>query len=66
MALGYRHFDCAEFYGTEKHVGEGLKDLIAAGKREELFLTSKLWNTHHRPEAVRCVGQWGAKGVVER
>ncbi|PNW77353.1 hypothetical protein CHLRE_10g432900v5 [Chlamydomonas reinhardtii] len=53
LALGYRHFDCAWFYGNEEVVGAGLADFLAAGKRDELFITSKVWNTHHRPADVR-------------
>ena len=39
---GYRHFDCAAVYGNEKEVGKGIKD--AGVKREEFWVTSKLWN----------------------
>ncbi|GIL46420.1 hypothetical protein Vafri_3418 [Volvox africanus] len=53
LQLGYRHIDCAWFYGNEDVVGQGLADFIAAGGRDELFIVSKVWNTHHRPEAVR-------------
>lgn len=43
LSLGYRHIDCAACYGNEKSVGEGIK---ASGvPREEIFVTSKLWNT---------------------
>ena len=53
LELGYRHFDCAEFYGNEAIVGQGLAGFVAAGKRDELFVVSKVWNTHHRPADVR-------------
>jgi aryl-alcohol dehydrogenase-like predicted oxidoreductase len=38
LELGYRHFDCAEFYGNEAVVGEGLAGFVAAGKRDDLFV----------------------------
>ncbi|GLC37300.1 hypothetical protein PLESTB_001138800 [Pleodorina starrii] len=53
LQVGYRHFDCAWFYGNEEIVGRGLAEFISAGGRDELFVVSKVWNTHHRPEAVR-------------
>lgn len=51
---GYRHIDCAMIYENEKEVGEGMGNAIAKGlvKREDLFVTSKLWNTDHAPEHV--------------
>ncbi|WP_017476221.1 aldo/keto reductase [Pseudomonas sp. PAMC 26793] len=51
---GFRHFDCAECYGNEAQVGAALHDAVAAGKvrRDELFITTKLWNNNHRPERV--------------
>ncbi|OJK00085.1 hypothetical protein ASPACDRAFT_1868529 [Aspergillus aculeatus ATCC 16872] len=49
---GYRHIDAAAIYGNEQEVGDGIK---ASGvPREEIFLTSKLWNTHHQPEHVEA------------
>lgn len=53
LELGYRHIDCAWFYGNEAVVGEGLKEFVASGRRSELFVTTKVWNTHHRPALVR-------------
>lgn len=52
---GYRHFDCACDYGNEAEVGEGLKRVIDEGiaAREELWITSKLWNTYHAAEHVQ-------------
>jgi 2,5-diketo-D-gluconate reductase B len=51
ISLGYRHIDTAEMYGNEEEVGAGLK---ASGlKREELFLTTKVWNDKPNGEAIR-------------
>lgn len=53
-AAGWRHFDCAADYGNEELVGAGLRIAMDAGvvAREELWVTSKLWNTEHRAEHV--------------
>src|SRR3954468_3331498 len=52
---GYRHFDCASDYGNEAEVGVGLQNIVRSGaaRREDLWVTSKLWNTNHAPEHVR-------------
>jgi len=54
LEAGFRHFDCAERYRNEREVGEALQTGLAAGgiAREEIFVTTKLWNTNHRPERV--------------
>ena len=54
LDAGFRHFDCAERYRNEQEVGEALQvGLAAAGiAREDIFVTTKLWNTNHRPERV--------------
>ncbi|EJD34997.1 Aldo/keto reductase [Auricularia subglabra TFB-10046 SS5] len=50
---GYRHLDLAYIYGNQDEVGRALKKVIpSVVKREELFITSKLWNNAHRPEEV--------------
>ena len=54
LEAGFRHFDCAERYRNEREVGEALQAGLAAGgiSREDLFVTTKLWNSNHRPERV--------------
>ena len=56
IAEGYRHLDSAADYGNEVEVGEGLQAALSDGlvSREDLWITSKLWNTFHRPEHVRA------------
>jgi alcohol dehydrogenase (NADP+) len=55
LEVGYRHIDCAAIYQNEKEVGRALSDAFAAGevKRDEVWITSKLWNDSHLPEHVR-------------
>ena len=54
LNAGYTHIDCAKAYGNEKEVGNALKEIFSSGqvKREDLFITSKLWNTDHHPDMV--------------
>jgi aldehyde reductase len=54
LEAGFRHFDCAERYGNEREVGRALQAGLAAGgiAREDIFVTTKLWNSNHRPERV--------------
>lgn len=50
---GYRHFDCASVYGNELLIGETFREIMSSGiKREELWITSKLWNDKHDPDDV--------------
>ena len=55
IRAGYRHIDAACDYGNEVEAGEGIRRAIQEGicQRDELWITSKLWNTYHRPEHVR-------------
>jgi alcohol dehydrogenase (NADP+) len=54
LEAGFRHFDCAERYRNEREVGEALQEGLAAGgiARDDVFITTKLWNSNHRPERV--------------
>lgn len=69
VSLGYRHFDCACDYGNEVAVGQGIANAIESGActRDDLWLTSKLWNTYHHPDHVRaaCEKSLGDLGVDE-
>ena len=55
LEVGFRHFDCAERYRNEAAVGDAMQDVFKGGaiKREDVFVTTKLWNTNHRPERVK-------------
>ncbi len=47
-AAGYRHFDCASVYGNEAEIGASIEEILRGGiKREDLWITSKLWNDKH-------------------
>jgi alcohol dehydrogenase (NADP+) len=54
LEAGFRHFDCAERYGNEREVGKALQEGLASSgaAREDTFVTTKLWNSNHRPERV--------------
>jgi alcohol dehydrogenase (NADP+) len=52
-SVGYRHFDCAAVYGNEKLIGHSLQQILKGGvRREELWITSKLWNDKHAEDEV--------------
>ena len=55
IEIGYRHFDCAFFYGNEAEIGQAIADAIKNGdvKREDLWITSKLWNNRHKKEHIQ-------------
>jgi len=55
LEVGFRHFDCAERYRNEEAVGDAMQEAFRAGatRREDVFVTTKLWNSNHRPERVR-------------
>jgi len=54
IRIGYRHIDCAAIYGNEAEIGKALKEVLQAGlvTRDELWITSKLWNNAHAREEV--------------
>jgi diketogulonate reductase-like aldo/keto reductase len=55
LEVGFRHLDCAERYRNEEAVGDAMQAVFKAGtiRREDVFVTTKLWNSNHRPERVR-------------
>ncbi|CAN1261721.1 NADP-dependent D-sorbitol-6-phosphate dehydrogenase [Linum perenne] len=56
IKIGYRHFDCAADYKNEAQVGEALAEAFKTGlvKREDLFITTKLWNSDHGHVLEAC------------
>ncbi|XP_070764351.1 aldo-keto reductase family 1 member A1-B [Enoplosus armatus] len=56
LEAGYHHIDCAAIYGNEVEIGEALQETLGPGKalrREDVFITSKLWNNQHHAEDVK-------------
>jgi diketogulonate reductase-like aldo/keto reductase len=55
LEVGFRHFDCAERYRNEAAVGDAMREVFKTGsvRREDVFVTTKVWNTNHRPERVK-------------
>jgi diketogulonate reductase-like aldo/keto reductase len=56
LEVGFRHFDCAERYRNEEAIGDAMQAAFKTGtaRREDVFVTTKLWNTNHRPERVKA------------
>ena len=56
IKMGYRHIDCASVYGNEKEIGVALKEVISEGivTREDLWITSKVWNDKHKEVVESC------------
>ena len=56
LEVGFRHLDCAERYRNEAAVGDAMQAAFKAGtvRRDEVFVTTKLWNSNHRPERVKA------------
>ena len=55
LEVGFRHLECAERYRNEEAVGDAMREAVRAGtvRREDIFVTTKLWNSNHRPERVK-------------
>lgn len=56
IGIGYRHIDCASVYGNEADIGQVLQDVLQSGlvKREDLWITSKVWNDMHHDVIGSC------------
>ena len=64
-AGGYRHLDCAWFYQNEDEVGSGMREFLSVNpsvKREDIFITTKVWNHLHEPEDV----EWSIRDSLEK
>ena len=66
LSAGFRHIDSAAVYENEKELGEALNKEIESGriKREEVFITSKLWSTQHHEVEKACktsLADWNFK-----
>ena len=55
IEIGYRHFDCALIYGNEHEIGQAISDAIGNNEvtRNELWMTSKLWNNRHKKADIQ-------------
>lgn len=65
LNAGYRHLDCAWFYQNEEEVGSGIREFLSQNpsvKREDIFITTKVWNHFHEPEDV----EWSLKDSLEK
>lgn len=65
LRAGYRHLDCAWFYQNEDEVGSGIREYMAEDpnlKREDLFITTKIWQHLHEPEDV----EWSLRNSLEK
>lgn len=65
IQAGVRHFDCACDYGNEAEIGAGLRTAVDRGltTREDVWVTSKLWNTYHEPKYVRAACERSLKDL---
>ncbi|PHH73435.1 hypothetical protein CDD82_5481 [Ophiocordyceps australis] len=57
LETGYRHLDLAKVYGNQRQVAQGLRralDEIPGLRRQDIFITSKLWNNSHAPHLVEA------------